>query len=118
MRLATYSGFWLTSESGTESSYRSDRVAYAENGWRGRLWAWTGGPEFDRLVDMFDTSLDKQERIRTAVQMLKIRLDDVSQINVYWQLVPQLYDNRLTGPTIPDRGTDVDWNIQDWAWTQ
>jgi ABC-type transport system substrate-binding protein len=100
------------------TDYRSDRYPSADNRWRGgNRGAWPGTPAYDRLVDVWETTLDRDERIQAVIQMTKILTEDCANINLYWKLNAQAAANGLTGPRVTDPEGTADWNIHEWTWT-
>jgi len=102
---------------GSLTDYRSDRVPSADNRWfGGNRGGWSGTPAFDRLVDVWETSLDRDERTQAVIQMVKILTDDCVNINLYWKLNAQAVANGVTGPRITDPNGSADWNIHEWEY--
>jgi peptide/nickel transport system substrate-binding protein len=115
----TFPGLSTTSTPPGETAfadYRGDRVPTAETRWRGsnNRGAWPGTPDYDRFVDVFETSLDRNERTRAIIQMAKILTDDVVVINLYWKLNAQAVANEVIGPRLTDPNGSAEWNIQEW----
>ena len=115
----TFPGLSSVSEPPGESAldyYRSDRIPASDRRWEGRnRGAWQAPPDFDRLVDTMDTSLDRGQRTQAIVQMIKAMTEDVVNINLYWKLNAQAVSNELTGPRLTDPDGTAEWNIQQWA---
>jgi peptide/nickel transport system substrate-binding protein len=114
----TFPGLSTTSEPPGEAAfgyYRSDRVPTAQNRWQGRnRGAWPATPEFDRLVETYETSLERPRRTQALIQMNKIFTEDMVVIQLYWKLNAQAAVNDLTGPRLTDPDGTAEWNIQDW----
>jgi peptide/nickel transport system substrate-binding protein len=99
------------------TDYRSDRIPHPDNRWRGgNRGAWPGTPAYDRLVDVWETTLDQTERTRAVIQMSKILTDDCAFINLYWKLNAQAVANGIAGPRLVDPSSSVDWNIHEWEY--
>ena len=97
------------------NEYRSDRVPTAEFRWRGsNRGAWAGNSAYDRLVDVWETALDRSQRIQAVIQMNKILNDDCVVINLYWKLNAQAVANGLKGPRLTDPESAAEWNIHEW----
>ena len=97
--------------------YRSDRVPTPANRWRGsNRGGWIGTPEYDRLVTLWETGLDQNERMQAVIQMNKILNDDCVVINLYWKLNAQAVANGVVGPRLTDPNGTPEWNIQEWAY--
>jgi ABC-type transport system substrate-binding protein len=118
----TFPGLSTTSTPPGESAfsdYRSDRIPTPENRWRGsNRGAWPGSPEFDRPLDIFETSLDRNERTQAIIAMNKILNEDAVVINLYWKLNAQAAANGLTGPRLTDPNGSPEWNLHEWDYSQ
>ena len=87
------------------------------NRWRGtNRGGWPGTPAYDHLVDVWETSLDDNERTQAVIQMNKILNDDCVVIDLYWKLNAQAVTNGLTGPRLTDPRSAAEWNIQEWEY--
>jgi peptide/nickel transport system substrate-binding protein len=96
-------------------NYRTDRIPTEQRRWQGNnRGAWIATPEYDHLVDVFETSLDRLERIRAIIGMNKIYAEDAAVINLYWKLNAQAVAKGLTGPRLTDPNGSAEWNIQEW----
>jgi peptide/nickel transport system substrate-binding protein len=97
------------------AEYRSDRIPTPANRWRGtNRGAWTGTPAYDRLVDIWETNLDPNERTRAVIQMNRMLNEDCVVINLYWKLNAQAAANGLAGPRLTDPNSAPEWNIHEW----
>jgi peptide/nickel transport system substrate-binding protein len=114
----TFPGLSTTSTTQGEAAlaeYRSDRIPTPENRWRGtNRGPWPGTPEYDRLVDVFETSLDRNERTQAVIGMTKILTEDCVVINLYWKLNAQAVANGVTGPRLTDPEGTPEWNLHEW----
>jgi peptide/nickel transport system substrate-binding protein len=75
-------------------------------------------PEYDRLWEAFNATLDRAERNRQVIQMLKLVSEEVPAIPIYFNFAPTAHLSTLTGPQQGARVPDplVSWNIHEWAW--
>jgi peptide/nickel transport system substrate-binding protein len=97
------------------TDYRSDRIPTAQIRWRGgNRGAWPGTPQYDRLADAWETSLNRDERIQAVMQMNRILNEDCAYINLYWKLNAQAVANGLTGPRLTDPDGTAEWSIHEW----
>jgi peptide/nickel transport system substrate-binding protein len=95
--------------------YRSDRVPTPANRWRGtNRGAWAGTAAYDRLVDVWETSLNPDERTQAVIQMNRMLNEEVVVINLYWKLNAQAATNALTGPRLTDPNGSPEWNLHEW----
>jgi peptide/nickel transport system substrate-binding protein len=117
---ATFPGLSTTSTPPGEtafSEYRSDRIPTPEIRWRGtNRGGWQGTPEYDRMVDVFETSLNRNERTQAVIRMNQILNADVVVINLYWKLNAQAVANGVTGPRLTDPNGTPEWNIHEWTY--
>jgi len=115
----TFSGVSITSTPPGEialAEYRSDRVPTPQNRWRGtNRGAWVGTPEYDRLIDTWETSLDRNERTRAVIQMNKILNDEMVVMTLYWKLNAVAAVKNLEGPRLTDPDGTPEWNLHEWA---
>ena len=99
------------------SEYRSDRIPTPEIRWRGtNRGAWPGTAEYDRLVDVFETSLNRAERTQAVIRMNQILNADVVVINLYWKLNAVAMANGVTGPRLTDPNGGPEWNLHEWEY--
>jgi peptide/nickel transport system substrate-binding protein len=95
--------------------YRSDRLPTAANRWNGtNRGAWPGNAAYDRLVDVYETSLNQNERNQAVIQMNRMLNEEVVVINLYWKLNAQAAVNGLTGPRLTDPNGAPEWNLHEW----
>jgi len=75
-------------------------------------------PDYERLWDEFNTTLDRSDRDQKAIAMLKLISDEVPAIPTYFNTAPAAYLSRLVGPEPPSRIPDplINWNVSDWHW--
>jgi ABC-type transport system substrate-binding protein len=116
---STFPGLSTTSTPPGEtafSDYRSDRIPTAENRWRGsnNRGAWPGTAVYNRLLDTFESSLDRNERTAAIVEMARVITEDVVVINLYWKLNAQAVANGVVGPRLTDPNGSAEWNIHEW----
>src|SRR5205807_1415584 len=94
------------------SEYRSERVPVPENRWTGNnRGAWPGTPDYERLASIWETSLERNDRIQAVINMNKIMNEDTVVINLYWNLFGEAYSNGVVGPRSTDPSTTPEWNI-------
>lgn len=92
----------------------STGIPRPENRWTGsNRGAWTN-PEFDRLAELFDSTLDRTERNSYLVQMARLLSEDLPAISLYFNAIPIAAVAALKGPqpTVPDAAWT--WNIHEW----
>jgi peptide/nickel transport system substrate-binding protein len=85
-----------------------------ENRWTGRnRGSWTH-PEFDRLADAVNKTLDQPQRVQQIAQMVKIFSEEVPNISMYFSPTPVVFVAALRGPKDVDPITDIAWDIHTW----
>jgi peptide/nickel transport system substrate-binding protein len=97
------------------SAYQSNRIPTEARRWQGsNRGGWKAPPEYDRLVEVYETSLKRDERIDAIVGMNKIYAEDLPVIPLYFKLNAVAVANGLTGPRLVDPNADDAWNIHEW----
>jgi len=97
------------------TEYRSDRLPTPANRWRGsNRGGWAGRADYDRLVDVYETGLEQNERTQAVIEMNRILNEEVAVINLYWKLNAQAVVNGVTGPRLTDPNGTPEWNIYEW----
>jgi peptide/nickel transport system substrate-binding protein len=74
--------------------------------------------EFDRLVDAYQTTLDRSERTQKVAEMARIFSEELPNLPHYFNVRVTAFVADLDGPylgTNPEAGSDS-WNIHLWAW--
>jgi ABC-type transport system substrate-binding protein len=77
-------------------------------------------PEYDRLWQQFDSSLDSGERARYTVQMERLLYDTVGTIPNMFTVVVTARSSALRGPvmrTTPDAGGGLH-RAHTWEWVR
>jgi peptide/nickel transport system substrate-binding protein len=99
-------------EGSLTGTFRSQSIPGPENRWTGsNRGAWSN-TEFDQLADAFETTLDRNERIRQVLRMARLASDAVPAIALYFDLQPIAFNSAVRGP-MPFVG-DVSWNVHEW----
>jgi ABC-type transport system substrate-binding protein len=93
-------------------------IAGPENRWAGTNRSGWNNPEFDRLWQVYGTTLDQNERIQQIVQMERIFTEDVPAVPHFFTPAATAHVAALEGPVTaqtPDagRGMHRTW---DWHW--
>jgi len=116
--LTSFPGIRTTSTppgEGRFSQFKTDQIPRPETRWSGQNYGgWPGSSEYDRLANVFETSLTRDERTQAVIQMNKITTENCAEINLYWKLNAQAVLTGLTGPRLTDPNGSADWNIQEW----
>jgi peptide/nickel transport system substrate-binding protein len=101
-----------TAIASTFPKFDGKNVAAPENRWtRSNRNGWTNA-EYDRLMNLFDRTLDLREAQGIRVQMLKILSEEVPGLPLYNSAGVTGYAKGLEGPVL---GGST-WNIHEWQW--
>lgn len=91
----------------------SDKVPRPENRWRGSALGGYTNPEFDRLYDLYTTSLERSARDRALLQMSTMVGEEVSAIPMYYNFEVSAHVAGLAGPR---EGLTPAGYIHEWEW--
>jgi peptide/nickel transport system substrate-binding protein len=105
---ATFSGVQTTS-GGFIDILSSKNTSRPENRWQGHNRGSWANPEFDRLIDLFETTLERPERARHIAQAAKLYSDEVPSIPLYHNVRVVPHVAALKGP-VPG----IPWNVHLW----
>ncbi len=100
------------------SEYGSDAIARPENRWNGNNRGGWENPEYERLWQAYNTTLDRTERIQQTAQMESIFNEAVGAIPHYFTVVVTGHTSNLQGPTArmtPDAPASIT-NVHTWEW--
>jgi peptide/nickel transport system substrate-binding protein len=96
---------------------RSEEVPREENRWRGSNRGGFQNAEVDRLVQAFETTLDRAQRNQHAVEMMRLLNEELPFYALYYSLhfLPRV--GNLEGPITSVSSDVAIWNIHEWRWT-
>ena len=83
-----------------------DRSGANRGGW--------SNPEFDRLAQSLNTTLDRAERAQQAAQLVKLYTEDVGSISLFFRTQPWAHVAALRGPMLVAPESNVAWNVHEW----
>jgi peptide/nickel transport system substrate-binding protein len=92
----------------------SSGIPTAENRWTGSNYGAWSSPEFDQTFRTFNATLDRTERNRLAVELLRLINDDVALIPLFHNFEVAAHFPSLTGPEKPVYFSGLSWNIHQW----
>jgi peptide/nickel transport system substrate-binding protein len=101
------------------SKFISAEVPRPENRWGGDVRGGWTNPEYDRLWQAYDTSLDPDERGRYIAQMERLIADEVVGIPTYFTVLLNAYSSAVKGVPIrmlPDAGFGLH-RVDTWEWS-
>ncbi len=95
-------------------TFITQQIGIAENRWSGQNRGGWSNPQYDRLVDAWNSTLDSTQRVQRMAEMARILSEELPNYPLAANLGAITHVAALKGP---DRGvreaTDY-WNIQDW----
>jgi len=93
-------------------------VATAENRWAGvNRGGWVNA-DYDRLVDVFVSSLDRSERNHAAAEAFRIASDELPVLPLYYLSLAAAHTATLEG-MVGGYASDTAWdNIAQWRWAR
>jgi ABC-type transport system substrate-binding protein len=114
---ATYTGLFTNNTNvgeTTATQLTTSGIPSAANRWRGgNRGGWTN-PEYDRLVEIYDRSLDDNTRGQTMAQMMRIFTEDVGSISLFFRTQPWPHVAALHGLQVVAPESNMSWNIHEW----
>lgn len=95
---------------------RASEIATADNRWRGSNFGGWANADFERLVVAYESSLERTDRSRYAVQLLKLVSDEVPAIPLFYNFMVAPHVAALQGPTQAVSARTAGWNVHEWQW--
>jgi ABC-type transport system substrate-binding protein len=92
----------------------TSRIPGPDNRWQGGNRGGWSNSEYDRLVAAFNTTLDRQERARQIVEMLRISSQEMFAISLFFAAQPLVHVSALQGPQLVAPGAVMGWDIHRW----
>ncbi len=114
---ATFSALSSVATGGGEPGLNflaSAQIPTPGNRWRGNNRGGWSNAEYDRLWDAFQTTLDRGERNRIVIQMMRVATEDVAMLFLFHSPNVTAHWATLHGPEIGTPDTLVNWNIHEW----
>jgi len=96
--------------------YRAAEVSSADNRWRGEnRGGWTS-PEYDQLVDAFQSTLDGAERVQQRAAIARILSTELPSLVISYNPNTHAYLSSVKGITATSLNTTgrLTWNIERW----
>jgi ABC-type transport system substrate-binding protein len=78
--------------------FLTERISGPENRWVGSNRGGYRNPEYDRLYSVYSTSLDRAERDRTVVEMVRLVNSEVAGIPLYYNFSVLAHAASVKGP--------------------
>ncbi len=101
-------------ESTTAQALASEQIGSPANRWQGGNRGGWSNPDYDRLWDRYNSTLDRPEQVQTFVQMLKLQSELLPNMMIYSLLGVTTHTAALKGPEAGLVQTTSHWNMYDW----
>lgn len=90
-----------------------------EKRWAGQNRGGWSNAEYDRLWEAYKSALDRNERNRNMIQLMKVVSDEVPAIPLYYNIDPTFaHITALRGPDLGASGTSGFFNLHHWEYRQ
>jgi len=103
--------------SGSESfaSFRSSEARTPQNRYVGENSVNYVNPEFDALVDRYQSTIPWTERVRAVAEIVRHMTDQVIVLDQFYDASPTAVSNRILNvASKPVRSTTNTWNVHEW----
>jgi peptide/nickel transport system substrate-binding protein len=113
---ASFTGVYIFGAGDWEGAlrgYHSSLIPSADNRWTGGNRGGWRNADWDRLIGMYDTTLDHSQRGQVAAQLAKIYTDDLPGIAMEFDPLLIAFSGALVGPRGGPREATV-WNLHEW----
>ena len=94
--------------------YTTSTISRPENRWSGLNRGGWSNPEFDRAVDAFQTTLQRDQRIQHTAQAARILSAEAAVLPLYFVPGVVAYPTGLHGISFRSVDAEVTWNIHQW----
>jgi peptide/nickel transport system substrate-binding protein len=101
-------------EQTTAENTASEQIATAANRWGGQNRGGWWSPEYDRLWDAYNSTLDRSEQIRYLIQMMKIRTEEVTGLPLHYSMNVTAHLSAVRGVDVGVSATTSHWNMHEW----
>lgn len=96
------------------SRWTSAQIGTPANRWRGSNAAGWSNSEYDRLYDAFNSTLDRADRDRQVVQMMRVLTEDVGALFFFHNPSVIAHTATLSGPQVGAPDHLIGWNVHEW----
>lgn len=110
---ATFPGLLQNPAGGGASSLISSGIPSTENRWSGANRGGWSNPDYDRLYEAFQTSLDPNERNQQMAQLMRISSEQLSVLPIEYSFTVIAFVTGLQGPLSTN---SPNWNAHLWEW--
>ncbi|HEY3115762.1 MAG TPA: ABC transporter substrate-binding protein, partial [Chloroflexota bacterium] len=95
-------------------NFTSSSIPHPENRWNGTNRGSWVNPDFDRLAEAYNTTLDAKERAHQIAQLVQIFSDELPSFSINFDPGTTSFRSNLSGPALSAPGSSTAWNI--WQW--
>jgi peptide/nickel transport system substrate-binding protein len=89
-------------------------IPRSDNRWVGTNRGGWSNPEYDRLAQAFNTTLERNERAQQLAQLARIFTDDVPSISLFFRTQPWAFVAALRGPRLVAPEANMAWSMHEW----
>jgi peptide/nickel transport system substrate-binding protein len=94
--------------------FTTAQIGSAANRWRGNNYGGWSNPDYDRLFQAYNSTLERTERNRHVVEMAKIVGDELPYFFIYLNYNVSAHSAALRGPDPESVDTLLNWNVHEW----
>ncbi len=116
--LATFPSLATTSRPAGEDqllNLSTASIPTAENRWSGTNRGGWSNAEYDRLADAFAATLDRNERNRQVITMMRLFTEDAAGLFLYYNEQVVAHAAALRGPRPIAPASILTWNVHEWT---
>jgi len=92
----------------------SQEIPRADNRWRGGNRGGWSNPQYDRLIESFNQTLGRPQRIEQVAQLLQIYSEELPSIPLFFRAQPLAHLPSLRGPALAAPESSMIWNVHMW----
>jgi peptide/nickel transport system substrate-binding protein len=96
----------------------TDSIPRPENRWNGTNRGGWSSEAYDRLVETFNRTLDRNERVEIVAELLRIFTTELPAISLFHRSQPLAYVPALRGPAPAAPESSQVWNIHAWEFVR
>ena len=98
-------------------NFTSSVIPRPENRWNGGNRGGWVNPEWDRLVEEFNRTLDRGQRTQQVAQLLRIFSEELPSIPLFFRAQVLAHAANIQGPAVAAPESTYVWNIHEWSLT-
>ncbi len=93
-------------------------IPSAQNRWTGGNRGGWSNPEYDRLVDQLNQTIDRSERSRLVVELTRLYSDEVGAISLWYPTQALATFAGIEGPVLASSNSLIAWNMHTWKFKE